>query len=257
MAETFESTEQDGLFRRLAAVEERISRACAEAGRSRDSVTLVAVSKSHSARAVSAVLKAGQRHFGENRVQELLAKQADLAELDPEGARRADWQLIGSLQRNKVRKVLGTVSLIQSADRPALLAEIERVLALAETPTVQDVLLEINYSGEASKQGCPPDAALDLLAAARKLPRIRVRGLMTMAEYGLEPDSQHAFFSSVHREWTAMRRSLPEAEQAAFDILSMGMSGDFEAAIACGSTMVRIGSAIFGSREAGSYATVT
>ena len=248
MAERPEAEQIETIPERLANVKERINRACDEAGRSSEDVTLIAVSKFHSPLAVSAAIQAGQRHFAENRVQELLAKQADLQELNPDVASQADWHLIGSLQRNKVRKVLGKVSLIQSVDRPSLLEEINRIVMQRELPAAQDVLLEINYSRESSKQGWPPDAVNELLEAARQQPGIRVRGLMTMAEFGLDADSQLAFFSQVRRGWESIRGSLPDDEQADFDILSMGMSGDFEAAVASGSTMVRVGTAIFGPR---------
>ena len=210
----------------LAELRRRITEACARAGRDPASVTLVAVSKTKPAEAVREALAAGQRHFGENYVQEFLPKQQAVGE-------GAIWHFVGRLQRNKAKDLVGRVALIHGVDSLALAETISRRAAAARV--IQDVLVEVNFGGEASKGGVAPSESAALLDAMATLVGIRVRGLMVMPPP--EEDPRPHFRAA--RELAAAR-GLPE--------LSMGMTADFEVAIEEGSTLVRIGTAAFGKR---------
>jgi len=220
----------------LARVRDRIAIACRSAGRA-DAVELLAVSKTHPAAAVRAAHAAGQRSFGENRVQELVQKAADLVDLA--GLR---WHLIGSLQTNKVRDLVRVpgLALLHSLDREGLADELQRELARAGRSL--DALLQIQATGEAQKHGCLPDAAAALLAhVVAKCPSLRVLGLMAMAPLAGDPEP-------VFRRIVALRAELRARSGLPLPVLSLGMSGDLEAAVAAGSTLVRIGTAVFGAR---------
>jgi pyridoxal phosphate enzyme (YggS family) len=215
---------------RLAAVHARITQAARAVGRDPDTITLVAVSKLQPVEAMRAAYAAGQRDFGENYVDELLDKRAALADLPD-----LRIHLIGHLQRNKVRKVVPAVSGVETVDTERL----ARALAdqASSVGRILDVHLQVNVCGEASKSGCAPDALDALVACVRGLPSLHLVGLMTVpANEGAEA-SRPAF---------AALRTL--AARHGVRGLSMGMSGDLEAAIAEGSTRVRVGSAIFGER---------
>jgi pyridoxal phosphate enzyme (YggS family) len=191
-------------------------------------VTLVAVSKGHPAEAVRAAHEAGQRHFGENYVQEWRAKAealADLADLS--------WHFVGSLQANKVKYLVGRVALVHTVDREELAAEISRRSVRAGAVT--RVLLEVNVAGEASKAGCRPEEAARLAEAVRRLPGVALEGLMCIPPAEGDPRPHFAALRGL-------RDRLGLAE------LSMGMSGDYPAAIEEGATLVRVGTAIFGER---------
>ncbi len=197
-------------------------------------VTIVAVTKGHDATAVREAVAAGLDRVGENRVQEALAKQEQCADLGVE------WHLIGPLQRNKARQVVGRFALIHSVDRVELAAELDRRAA-----AVQPVLVQVNCSGEAQKHGVAPDGLAALLDALRSFPRVAVRGLMTMAaETGDERVQRRAFgmLRELRETMGTAGHELPE--------LSMGMSGDFGAAVAEGATMIRLGTILFGARTA-------
>jgi pyridoxal phosphate enzyme (YggS family) len=218
-------------------VRERIARACAAVGRDPAAVALLAVSKGRDAASVREALAAGQREFGENRVQELVAKAGALAD------QPLRWHLIGSLQTNKVDALLGVpgLALVHSLDRVKLADALQR--ALDERGRELDVLLQIDATDDADKHGARPDHARALLAHVRAhCPRLRVRGLMAM---GPRQGSPKAVFAAVAalRDELAARGSLP------LPVLSLGMTGDLEDAIAAGSTLVRVGTAIFGSRS--------
>ncbi len=220
---------------RLQSVRERISAAQARAGRE-DPVTIVAVTKTFGPEAVRAAVAAGLHDVGENRVQEALPKQEALAGL------AVDWHLIGTLQQNKARRVVGRFSLIHSVDRLGLAQEIDR---RAAEGTRQRVLVQVNCSGEPQKGGAEPVELPALLDAMRDCPRVEVRGLMTMAELTEDSDRQRAAFALLRRlrdEAAPRGHSLPE--------LSMGMSGDYEVAVEEGATMIRLGTILFGGRQA-------
>jgi pyridoxal phosphate enzyme (YggS family) len=237
----------DPVADRLAAVRERIATACARAGRAPEAVRLVAVSKRIAAPLVVAAVRAGQRHFGENRVQDALARQDELrAALVGAGLPDAEiiWHFIGHLQRNKAGRVAGRFALLHGVDSVAAAVKVSR---RCETDgIVQPLLLEVNISGEARKDGLAPEATADAAAEVAALPGLDLQGLMGMARYGAESAELAATFARLRGVAEDARRAtgrlLPE--------LSMGMSGDFEIAIAEGATIVRVGSAIFGPRPA-------
>jgi len=220
---------------RLAAVLSHIAEAERKAGRPAGSAGLVAVSKNHPASAIREAFAAGQRLFGENRVQELLAKAPEL----PGGA---SAHLIGHLQTNKIRKVLPHVDLIHAVDSLDLALDIERVAG--ELGLFPRVLLEVNVSGEASKFGFAPDRLEGAIESLLALNRVQVEGLMTIAPYAEDPDAARPYFAALR----SLRDRLAAAAGTPLPTLSMGMSGDYPAAIAEGATLVRIGTAIFGER---------
>jgi len=219
----------------LAKIRERIAAAAEKAGRAPQSVKLIAVSKTFPSEAVQSAYDAGQRLFGENKVQDLALKNATLA-------KDIEWHMIGHLQSNKAKLVVENADYIHAVDSVKLLQRIDRLAGeLGRSPKV---LLEINVSGEKSKFGADTELVKQLAQAAILCKNIAVVGLMTMAPFGV-PESELRFvFSSLRR--------LRENLEAEFDLdlpeLSMGMSGDFEIAIEEGATMVRVGTAIFGKR---------
>ncbi|MBL6457536.1 YggS family pyridoxal phosphate-dependent enzyme [Belnapia sp. T6] len=213
----------------LAAIRARIAEATARANRPAGSVTLVAVSKTNPAEAVVAALAAGQMVFGENRVQEAAGKFPPL---------RADWpglrlHIIGGLQTNKARDAVRIADVIESLDRPKLAAALAE--AMAKEGRRPDLLVQVNTGDEPQKAGIARAEAADFLRACREDWGLPVQGLMCIPPAGEDPRPHFGFLAEL-----AARHALP--------VLSMGMSADFEAAIACGATHVRVGSAIFGSR---------
>lgn len=220
----------------LQATKVRIARAAAAAGRDPAGVTLLAVSKTHAAALIEQAHAAGQRAFGENYVQEALEKMDALA------GKPLEWHLIGPLQSNKTRLAAARfdwVHTLQSERIARRLAE-QRPAALAPL----NVLLQVNVSGEASKSGVAPAAALALARAIAALPRLRLRGLMAIPEPTADVALQRVRFRAARELLESLRR-----DGLALDTLSMGMSDDLEAAIAEGATIVRVGTAIFGARE--------
>jgi pyridoxal phosphate enzyme (YggS family) len=224
----------------LRRVNERISLAAEAAGRRAEEVTLLAVSKTFGAEAVVAVARAGQRRFGENYVQEAVAKIERVHALAPDLA--IEWHFIGPIQSNKTRTIASTFDWVQSLDR----------LKVAERLSVQrppgagplNVLLQVNISGESTKSGAVPEDLVALARAVSALPNLRLRGLMAIPEPQPDPQRQRAPFARMHALFESLR-----AAGCALDTLSMGMSEDLDAAIAEGATMVRVGSAIFGARQ--------
>lgn len=236
----------DTLAGRWRAISARVAAAAERAGRAPGDVTIVAVSKTHPASAVREAVAAGVAVCGENYVQELLAKQQELAaEGAAEGAIGAPrWHFIGRLQRNKVKQLAGKIDLIHAVDSLELAREIgKRVLAGAEA---QRVLLAVNLGGEASKSGVTAAQAQAIAAELSAVPNLAWCGLMTMPP----PDDDAEAARPVFRALAALRERLQDQLGRALPALSMGMSGDFEVAIAEGATLVRIGTAIFGSRPA-------
>ena len=223
---------------KLQQVRHRIAQACTLAQRPVQSVTLLAVSKTFGADAVREAHAAGQRAFGENHVQEALAKRLALADLRPP----IEWHLIGPLQGNKAREAAAAFDWVHSIDRP----KIAERLSAQRPPGLSalQVCLQVNLSGEASKSGAAPADAMALARAVALLPNLRLRGLMSIPA----PATDFAAQRSAHR---ALRELLDvlRADGLALDTLSMGMSADLEAAIAEGATIVRVGSAVFGPRD--------
>lgn len=228
------------LEQRLAGVRQRIAQACHSAGRDPATVSLLAVSKLQPAQAVRQAQQAGQRAFGENYVQEALDKMAALADLRA----AIEWHLIGPLQSNKTRAVAEAFDWVHSVDRLKIAQRLSEQRP-AELPPL-NVCLQVNISGEASKSGLPPPEVAAVAAAVAALPRLRLRGLMAIPEPAQGFEAQQA----PHR---ALQRLLQDLNRhgLGLDTLSMGMSDDLEAAIAAGSTLVRVGTAIFGARPQG------
>jgi PLP dependent protein len=221
---------------RWQAVRARVDAACKRAGRSPGEVTIIAVSKTHSADAVREAVAAGATDFGENYAQELAAKRLAVGELAP-GIR---WHYIGRLQRNKAKLVAGQVALVHAVDSVELAAEIGKRAA-----SEQAILLAINAAGEESKGGVDAEQALELARSIGSLANVRLHGLMTMPPPADDPEASRPYFEALR----ALRDRMSSELGVALPVLSMGMSGDFEVAIACGATHVRIGTAIFGARE--------
>lgn len=222
----------------LLHIRERITAAALRAGRDPSVVRLVAVSKTQPAGAVSEVARAGQGLFGENYVQELTAKAAEVTE-------PVEWHFIGSLQSNKVKYLVNLVTTIHSVDRLSLAEEISRQWGKAGKSC--DVLLEVNIAGETTKGGTSADDLLALAREVARLPHLRIRGLMTMPPFFDDPEAARPWFRELRRLAGVIAASgIPGVEMRE---LSMGMSGDFEAAIEEGATLVRVGTALFGERQ--------
>jgi len=219
----------------LQGVNSRIERSARSAGRDPREIVLVAVTKTFGPDAVRAACAAGQRDFGESYAQEAVEKIATLAGLD------LTWHFIGPIQSNKTRSIAESFSWVHTVDR---LKVAERLAAQrpAALPALQ-VCIEVNVSGEATKAGVTPDEVRPLATAVSRLPRLNLRGLMAIPAPTADPVLQREHFESLRALRDAMNR-----DGFALDTLSMGMSDDFEAAIASGSTMVRVGTAIFGPR---------
>ena len=227
------------LARRLAEVRGRIALAAERAGRDPAGVRLIVVTKDVSPERAAEAADAGATDFGENRARELVTKMEALADRRP-GPR---WHFIGTLQRNKVKTVIGSVSLIHSIDSvPLGRAVAERAASLG---VVQDVLLEVNASGEASKHGFEPGGTAEALEGLGGLAGLRVRGLMTIAPAGSAAVARRVF--SAVRDLREDRRDRLHGQELVE--LSMGMTSDFEEAIEEGATIVRVGTAIFGPRR--------
>ena len=222
---------------KLARVHERIASACASAGRPVESVTLLVVSKTFGPEAVREAHAAGEHRFGENYVQEGLEKILSLGEL----RERIEWHLIGPLQSNKTRVVAEHFDWVHTVDRLKLAERLSAQRPAALPPL--DICLQVNISGEGSKNGLAPRDVIHTALAAAALPRLNLRGLMAIPE----PTDDFEAQRRPHRALCELFESL-QAEGLPLDTLSMGMSADLEAAIAEGATMVRIGSAIFGDR---------
>ncbi len=224
------------LRRNLEAVEDGVREACRRAGRHRDDVRIVAVTKYVDAALTRLVVEAGCLDLGESRPQVLWTKAEELASLDPPPR----WHLVGHLQRNKVRRTLPHLHLLHSLDGHRLLATLEAEAATLDRPV--DVLVEVNLTDDTGRTGVAYDEAADLVATAAARPHIRLRGLMGMAPAGDTTVARRAF----ERLRILRDRLAAEApDLGGLPELSMGMSGDYEEAILEGSTLVRIGSALF------------
>jgi PLP dependent protein len=219
---------------RLAEVRERIEGAAIFSGRRADAVRLVLASKTQPAAAIVAAYEAGARDFGENYVQEAVAKRGELKTLED-----LQWHLIGNLQSNKVRVAVATFDLIQTVDRPSLAATLYRIRPEPLIP----VLIEVNIAGEISKAGVAPDAAESLVDTIRE--KVAIRGLMTVPPLSSNQSKSRRWFSAMRE----LRDGIAAKTGLALRELSMGMTDDYEAAIAEGATMVRIGRGVFGERS--------
>jgi pyridoxal phosphate enzyme (YggS family) len=219
----------------LESVRARIHAACASSGRALNSVRLLAVSKFHSVDRVRAAYGAGQRLFGENYAQELETKALALAALEG-----IEWHAIGHLQRNKARVIVQHAAMVQSVDSARLASALDR--ASAEFGRVLPVLVQVNVGAEAQKSGCAPGELRSIVEAIEASPNLALRGLMTIPPHTEDPEGARPFFDALAtlREQHGGAARLPE--------LSMGMTHDLEQAIACGATIVRVGTAIFGER---------
>ena len=222
----------------LALVQANIARAAERSGRDAGDILLIGATKMNDAARVREAIAAGLPACGENRVQELLEKQAQGAY---EGAR---LHFIGSLQKNKVKYLVGNVELIHSVDSVDLMKEINR--QALKRGLVQDILLEVNTGGEASKSGFAPAELPEMLASAALFPAIRVRGLMTIPPICQSPEENLPYFKLLRQLF--IDNGEKKYDNVRMDFMSMGMSADYEAAIACGANMVRVGTAIFGHR---------
>ena len=221
---------------RLAHVRAEIARRQAIGGRTHP-VTIVAVTKGFGLDAVEAALAAGLADLGENRVQEALEK------VDAPAGRRATWHLIGHLQRNKAKLVAGRFALVHSVDSAALAEELDKRAATHGAP--QRVLLQVNVAGEAQKSGCAPADAPAVARRLAGLPHLALEGLMTIAPFTDEPDVQRRTFRGLRE----LRDGLQE-EGLWLPTLSMGMSADYGTAVEEGATVIRLGTVLFGPREA-------
>lgn len=222
----------------LAEVEKHICEACACAGRSRDEVTLIAVSKTKPVSMIEELLPGGTRDFGENKVQELVDKYEVLP-------KDIHWHLIGHLQRNKVKYVVDKACLIHSVDSMRL-AETISEEGVKKGVTVP-VLIEVNVAGEESKFGVTLEETEGLVREIAKLPSIQIKGLMTIAPYVEDPEENRVHFSRLKQLSVDIKNK--NIDNVSMDVLSMGMTGDYQVAIEEGATMVRVGTGIFGERN--------
>lgn len=221
----------------LTQVREKIRAACERSGRNYEDVTLIAVSKTKPIEDLQIAYAAGVRDFGENKVQEILAKAPAM----PTDTR---FHMIGHLQRNKVRQVIKPAVLIHSVDSLRLAEQIEQ--EAARENLIVDILLEVNVAGEESKFGLAPEDVLELVYAVSKFPHVRIRGLMTIAPYVDDPEDNREIFKKLYR--LSVDINSKNIDNVTMRVLSMGMTGDYEVAIEEGATMIRVGTGIFGAR---------
>ena len=222
----------------LQEVEQRIADACRRAGRKREEVTLIAVSKTNPAEMLKEAYDLGVRVFGENKVQELTEKY----DLLPDDIR---WHMIGHLQTNKVKYLIGKTELIHSVDSLKLAKVIEKESEKKECIT--DILVEVNVAEEESKFGLKMEEVIPFIENAAQFPHINVRGLMTIAPFVENPEKNRTIFADLHKLYVDIKEK--NIDNGTVNILSMGMTNDFEVAIEEGATMVRIGTGIFGARN--------
>lgn len=226
-----------GLAENLEQIEQRIRTACERAGRKRDSVLLLAVSKTHPPETIHEAVNLGLTFFGENKVQEAKAKI-------PNSPGQARWHFIGHLQSNKCRDAVELFEMIQGVDSLAIAQEINK--RAEQAGKTMPILLEINVAGEGSKFGYKPEQMLADLKTINALPRLEIHGLMAIPPYTPVPEQARPYFQKLRE----LKQQAEALLGAPLPHLSMGMSGDFEVAIAEGATMVRVGTALFGARQA-------
>lgn len=226
------------LAENLQSVEKRIEEACRRAGRNRNEVTLIAVSKTKPLSMLEEIYGEGMRHFGENKVQELTEKYEHMPQ-------DICWHMIGHLQRNKVKYIVDKATLIHSVDSVRLAETIEQ--EAAKKDVIANILLEVNVAGEESKFGFHTDEVISAAQEIAKFPHIHICGLMTIAPFVENPEENRSIFANLRK--LSVDIADKNIDNISVDILSMGMTNDFEVAIEEGATMVRVGTAIFGERE--------
>ena len=222
----------------LRLVEANIAAACKRAGRKREEVKLIAVSKTHPVEAIKEAMRCGIRSFGENKVQELKDKMEKIDD-------SLDWHLIGHLQTNKVKYVVGKVSLIHSLESIRLAEALER--EAVKRGVIVDVLVEVNIAGEDTKFGVLPENVEDFIREVAKFEHIRVKGLMTVAPIAEESEENREYFKNLNKIMVDLNSK--NIHNVSMSVLSMGMTGDYETAIEEGATLVRVGTGIFGHRD--------
>ena len=226
------------LAENLKAVQENIRSACEKAGRSYEDVKLIAVSKTKPLSDIETLITCGVNDFGENKVQELTEKYENVS-------RPVNFHLIGHLQTNKVKYVVGKTVLIHSVDSLHLAQEIEK--ESAKKNLVSDILIQINIANEETKFGIRPEETEELVRAVSKMPHIRIKGLMTIAPFVQNAELNRGLFRKMHQILLDIKSQ--SIDNVDMDILSMGMTNDYRVAIEEGSNMVREGTAIFGARN--------
>lgn len=219
-------------------VEKKVCEACKRAGRDRSEVTLIAVSKTKPVEMLLEAMEAGADVFGENKVQELCDKYEALP-------KELHWHLIGHLQRNKVKYIVDKVELIHSVDSLRLAEEINKEAVKKEIQV--NILIEVNVAGEESKFGVTVEDTEDLIRSIASLPNVHIQGLMTIAPYVEDPKENRPVFRRLKK--LAVDIKMKNIDNVHMDVLSMGMTGDYEVAIEEGATMVRVGTGIFGERN--------
>ncbi len=222
----------------LKHVEEKIMAACQRAGRPREDVTLIAVSKTKPVVMIQEAMKAGIITFGENKVQEIIEKQKLLTE-------PLDWHMIGHLQRNKVKQIVGKVTRIHSVDSIRLAGQIQN--ESQKKQLISDILIEVNMAKEESKYGFMPEETLEAVYEMASYPNIRIKGLMTIAPNVSNPEDNRIHFHNLHKLLVDINSK--NIDNINMSELSMGMTGDYEVAIEEGATFVRVGTGIFGNRQ--------
>lgn len=222
----------------LSEVEQNIIDACKKSGRNREDITLIAVSKTKPVSLLEEAYNADVRDFGENKVQEMCEKY----EVMPKDI---SWHMIGHLQTNKVKYLIGKTALIHSVDSYKLACEIEK--QAAKHDCIMDILIEVNIAEEESKFGLAEEEVIHLVKEIAKLPHVRIRGLMTVAPYVVDSEENRAFFRKIKQ--LSVDIDNQNIDNVSMDILSMGMTGDYMVAIEEGATMVRVGTGIFGERD--------
>ena len=221
----------------LKEVEAKIEAACKRAGRDRSEVTLIAVSKTKPVEMLEEAYETGIREFGENKVQEMMDKY----EVMPKDIH---WHMIGHLQRNKVKYLMGKAALIHSVDSLRLAEEISAQSVKHEVTT--DILIEVNIAGEETKFGTDREEAIALVEAAAKLPNIHICGLMTIAPFVENPEDNRKYFQQIRQLSVDIKKK--NIDNVNMCVLSMGMTGDYQVAIEEGASMIRVGTGIFGAR---------
>ena len=226
------------LAENLQEVERNIQEACKKANRSRDEVTLIAVSKTKPISMLKEIYDLGVRNFGENKVQELCEKHPQMHE-------DLNWHLIGHLQRNKVKNIIDKATLIHSVDSIRLAETIEK--EAAKKDLIVDILMEVNVAEEESKFGLKVEEVIPAIETIATFPHIRIRGLMRIAPFVENPEENRSIFARLQKLSVDIRSK--NIDNVNVDILSMGMTNDYQVAIEEGATMVRVGTGIFGARE--------
>ena len=222
----------------IKEIQNEIEETCAKVGRDPSEVTLIAVSKTKPYTDVEEAMGSGCLDYGENKVQELDQKY----DLLP---KNINWHMIGHLQRNKVKYLVGKAKMIHSVDSLRLANQIEK--EYAKKDMVAQVLIEVNMAGEESKFGIKPEESEDLIREISKLEHVKVNGLMTIAPYTLEPEDNRIYFKKLKE--LSVDIDSKNIDNVTMSVLSMGMSGDYKVAIEEGSTMIRVGTKIFGERN--------